>query len=70
MKVFVAKKSINLFGKINVKKNDKLIVDSDFNIKHNGVLYRSPINQIGLELAEIFFCNQETRNYKLELIGI
>lgn len=70
MKVFIAKKDVNLFGRIDIKKNDRLIVNPDFNLTHNGVLHESPINEIGLELVEILFSTQETRNYKLKILGV
>lgn len=70
MRVFVATKDVNLFGRINIKKNDKVIFDNQYNLTHDGILYESPINQIGLELLGILFSIKETRNYKLNLLGI
>ena len=70
MKVFIAEKDVNLFGRMNIKKSDKIIVNSESNLIHNGVSYESPINQIGLEFVGLVFSLKETRNYKLKLLGV
>lgn len=70
MKIFEATKDVNLFGMINIKKNDKISIDSNYRLTHNDRVYDSPINEIGLELVGLIYSLKETRKLKLKLLGI
>jgi hypothetical protein len=69
MRVFVAKEDVSLFGEINIKKDEKLIV-SDYKISHNGREYESPVKDYALVMFGLLFSIKETRDLKLTILGI
>jgi hypothetical protein len=69
MRVFIAKEDVSLFGEINIKKDDKLIV-SDYKILHNGHEYESPVKDYALVMLGLVFSKPETRDLKLTILGI
>ena len=69
MRAFVANKPINLFGCIQIDKGEKILFDN-FIITKDDIKYDSPINESGLKFIGFDFSTSETRDYKLNILGI